>query len=140
MTKDKKPDYVVYDEATESYNAKLLPYSSSVSAPKITPPNVSSWKNGHIIGANQQFNAKFNAIKAEYEQLMEAFNYNDLVYSASFSFEPIVGETYFLYEGKKGGLFLSLIPPHQCTFNYQGTFTLGPDKMWIKEKNTEETK
>ena len=94
-----------------------------------------------VKGQRQYFREKLtNAIKAEYEQLMEAFNYNDLVYSASFSFEPIVGETYFLYEGKKGGLFLSLIPPHQCTFNYQGTFTLGPDKMWIKEKNTEETK
>jgi len=94
MKKEKKPDYVVFDEETQSYNSKLLPYSSSLSAPKITPPDVTSWKNTNIVSANNQFKAKYEAIQEEYKQMMESFEYNALVYNAKFNFEPIVGSSF----------------------------------------------
>jgi hypothetical protein len=132
MKKEKKPDYVVFDEETQAYNSKLLPYSSSVSAPKITPPDVTSWKNTNIVSANNQFKAKYEEIQREYHQMMQEFEYNKLVYSAKFNFEPIVGKTYHLYKSKDESTFLSLILPEECNFEHLGTFTLGPDKTWNK--------
>ena len=132
MKKEKKPDYVVFDEQTQSYNSKLLPYSSGVSAPKITPPDVTSWKNTNIVSANNQFKAKFEAIEEEYKQMMQEFEYNSLVYNAKFNFEPIVGKVYHLYKAKDESTFLSLILPNECNFNHLGTFKLSPDKTWEK--------
>ncbi|WP_350291938.1 DUF2452 domain-containing protein [uncultured Croceitalea sp.] len=132
MKKEKKPDYVVFDEKTQSYNSKLLPYSSGVSAPKITPPDVTSWKNTNIVSANNQFKAKYEAIQEEYKLMMEEFEYNTLVYNAKFNFEPIVGKIYHLYKAKDNSTFLSLILPNECNFNHLGTFKLGPDKTWKK--------
>lgn len=132
MKKEKKPDYVVFDEETQSYNGKMLPYSSSLSAPKITPPDVTSWKNSHIVSANNQFKAKYESIQKEYERMMQSYEYNDLVYGAKFNFEPIVGKTYHLYKAVDESTFLSLIAPTECNFDYLGSFTLGPDKIWEK--------
>lgn len=132
MKKDKKPDYVVFDEDSQTYNGKLLPYSSSVSAPKITPPDVTSWKNTNIVSANNQFKAKYESIQEEYKRMMQEFEYNNLVYSAKFNFEPIVGKEYHLYRSKDQSSFLSLILPKECNFEHLGTFKLGPDKTWEK--------
>ncbi len=132
MKKEKKPDYIVFNEETEEYHGKLLPYSSNVAAPKITPPDITSWKNSHIVSANNQFKAKYEAIQKEYNRMMQAYEYNDLVYSARFNFEPIVGKTYHLYRAKDERTFLSLIAPHECNFEHLGTFVLGPDKIWEK--------
>lgn len=132
MTKEKKPDYIVFDEETQSYNGKLLPYASGVGAPKITPPDVTSWKNTNIVSANNQFKAQYEAIQEEYKRLMEGFELNNLVYSAKFSFEPIVGKTYHLYRAKDESTFLSLILPNECTFEHLGSFTLGPNRTWEK--------
>ena len=132
MKKEKKPDYVVFDGETQSYHGKLLPYSSSVSAPKITPPDITSWKNSHIVSANNQFKAKYEAIQKEYNLMMQAYEYNDLVYGAKFNFEPIVGKIYHLYKANDESTFLSLIAPNECNFEHLGTFVLGPDKIWEK--------
>lgn len=132
MKKDKKPDHIVFDEESQTYNGKLLPYSSSVSAPKITPPDVTSWKNTNIVSANNQFKAKYESIQEEYKRMMQEFEYNNLVYNAKFNFEPIVGKVYHLYRSKDQSTFLSLILPHECNFEHLGTFKLGPDKTWEK--------
>ena len=132
MKKDKKPDHIVFDEESQTYNGKLLPYSSSVSAPKITPPDVTSWKNTNIVSANNQFKAKYESIQEEYKRMMQEFEYNNLVYNAKFNFEPIVGKVYHLYRSKDQSTFLSLIFPHECNFEHLGTFKLDPDKTWEK--------
>ncbi len=132
MEKEKKPDYVVFDEASQTYNAKLMPFATGLAAPKIVPPDVTSWKNTNIISANNQFKARHEAMQKEYQQMMEEFEYNNLIYNAKFSFEPIVGKTYHLYRSKDESAFLSLIAPQECTFEHLGTFALGPDKTWEK--------
>ncbi|MFS4468307.1 DUF2452 domain-containing protein [Maribacter sp. 2210JD10-5] len=132
MTKEKKPDSVVFDEETQAYHGKLMPYATGVFAPKITPPDVTSWKNTNIVSANNQFKAKYEAIQEEYKNLMAEFEYNSLVYNAKFNFEPIVGKTYHLYRSKDESTFLSLILPHECNFEHLGTFILAPDRTWQK--------
>ncbi|APZ45425.1 GTP-binding protein [Polaribacter reichenbachii] len=133
MKKDnKKPDLVVFNEETQQYDAALKPYGTSASSPVIQPLHTASWKNDGIQRVNKQFKSKFDEVKAQYEELMQKFHYNDLVYNAKFSFEPIFGEHYHLYNNKKNEPFLSIIAPEQCSFEYLGSFRLNTDKMWEK--------
>lgn len=127
---DKKPDNVVFDVETQKYDAALKPYATDVGAPVITTPDTVTWKNVNIDKVNKQVKAKYNELKAEYDALMEKFEYNNLIYNAKFNFEPIVGEIYHLYRDKKQQPFLSIIAPTQCRFDYVESFRLNADKMW----------
>ena len=128
----KKPDLVVFNEETEKYDASIKPYGTNSSAPAIKPLNTATWRNDGVDRVNKQFKSKFDEIAKEYQELMQQFEYNELVYNAKFSFEPIIGEDYHLYNNKKEEPFLSLIPPNQCNFNHLGSFRLNSQKMWEK--------
>ncbi|MEM8846207.1 MAG: DUF2452 domain-containing protein, partial [Bacteroidota bacterium] len=91
--KKKKPDNVVFNEEEQAYDAFLKPYATSLSSPKIQSNNLSPWKNSNIRKVNSSLKAEFDEVKAQYQQLMERYEYNNLVYAAKFSFQPIVGET-----------------------------------------------
>lgn len=127
---NERPDNVVYDEETQSYNAGLKPYATNVGAPRIETQDTITWKNVNIDKVNKQVKAKYDELKAEYDALMEKFEYNNLIYNAKFNFEPIVGETYHLYRDKNQEPFLSIIAPAQCNFDYVETFRLNADRMW----------
>ncbi|MBX2826986.1 MAG: DUF2452 domain-containing protein [Flavobacteriaceae bacterium] len=130
--KEKKPDQVVFNEEEQTYDASLKPYATGVGAPKITTPDTVAWKNTNIDKVNKQVKARYDELKAEFDALIEQFEYNNLVYQAKFNFEPIVGETYHLYKDSKEQSFLSLIDPTECNFNHLGSFRLNADKMWEK--------
>ncbi len=132
MTEKKKPDSVVYNTETEKYDAALKPYATSVGAPAITPTDTTAWKNRSINKVNHKIKTKYLELKAEYERMMQEFEYNNLILNANFSFEPIIGETYHLYLNKKDEHFLSLIAPEHCNFNYVGSFILNADQIWEK--------
>lgn len=128
--KKKKPDYIVFNEETDSYDAALKPYATSLGAPVITTNDTAAWKNANINKVNKQVKAKYDELKAQYDELIKEFEYNNLVYSAKFSFEPVVGEIYHLYKNKEKTPFLSIIAPSECSFEHVGTFRLTADKMW----------
>lgn len=132
MSKKKKPDSIVYNEEEQRYDAALKPYSTNLGAPAITTNDTVAWKNTNIHKVNKQVKAQYDELKAEFDSLMEKFEYNKLVYSAKFSFEPIVGEIYHLYRDLKNEPFLSIISPTECSFDHIGTFRLNADKMWEK--------
>ncbi|MEZ7498346.1 DUF2452 domain-containing protein [Flavobacterium sp. Arc3] len=128
--KSKRPDNVVYsDEA--GFNANILPYATNVGAPAIRVDDVVSWKSRGISNVNKEFENKFNELKMQYENLMEEYEWNELVYNAKFSFEPVVGEIYHLYRDAAGANFLSLIGPQEWNKEHIGTFKLNSDKKWI---------
>ena len=125
-----KPDNVVFSEQ-EGYYANLLPYSTNVGAPVIKLDDVVSWKNRGVNQVNKEFETKFNELKIQYINLMKECEWNEIVYNAKFSFEPVVGEVYHLYLGKDGSNFLSLIHPNDWNKEHIGTFKLNSDKKWI---------
>lgn len=127
---NKKPDNIVYSE-DKGYNASFLPYATSVGAPIIKVDDIVSWKSRGITNVNKEFENKFNELKNQYQKLMEEFEWNELVYSAKFAFEPVIGEIYHLYAGEDGINFLSLIGPNEWNKEYLGTFKLNSDKKWI---------
>ncbi|MEO6177071.1 MAG: DUF2452 domain-containing protein [Flavobacterium circumlabens] len=129
MKKD-KPDNIVFSEE-HGYNASLLPYATSVGAPVIKADDLAGWKSMGIHKVNKEFESKFNELKAQYQNLIEEFQWNELLYNARFSFEPIVGEIYHLYKDNNGVNFLSLIAPEEWNKEHVGTFRLNSDKKWV---------
>ncbi|WP_016988886.1 DUF2452 domain-containing protein [Flavobacterium sp. ACAM 123] len=126
----KKPDNVVYSD-DEGFNASVLPYGTNVGAPVIRMDDVVSWKSRGISNVNKQFESKFNELKIQYQNLMEEYEWNELVYNSKFSFEPVIGEIYHLYRDAAGLNFLSLIGPQEWNKEHIGTFKLNSEKKWI---------
>ena len=108
----KIPDNVVFDEKSKKYDAFLKPYATSFSAPKIELPNTVSWKKSHVTLANKQMKASFDELKKSFENLYAKYAHNELVYNAKFTFEPIVGEIYYLYKNNDGNFLSILKHPH----------------------------
>jgi len=123
MAKD-KPDNV-------ADNPGLLPYASNVGAPAIKPDDVDTWKNQKVVKTNHYFETRYNEIKEEYKKLIESYEWNKLVYESNFKFEPIKGETFYLYQ-RDVGLFLSLIEPEQWNQIFIGAFKLDSNDKWEK--------
>lgn len=124
MGKD-KPDMFAENKA-------IMPYGDNVSAPSIKPVNIVAYKQEKLIRTNAYFESRFNEIKTEYRQLLEAFKWNELVYSSDFRFEPIKGHTYHLYQKENTELFLSLIGPTEWNQIWIGSFVIDSNDKWIK--------
>lgn len=127
---NKKPDNIVYSEE-QGYIASLLPYATSVGAPVITTDDVVAWKSRGIHSVNKEFENKFQELQSAYQKLMDDYKWNELVYNAKFSFEPVIGETYHMYLGDDGIEFLSLIAPNEWNKEFIASFKLNSDKKWV---------
>ncbi len=125
-----KPDNIVFDEESNRYDASLKPYGTNVGAPAIKVGNTALWKNQHIQKVNHLFEAKHNELKLSFENMMQQFEYNNMVYNAKFNFEPVKGKIYHLYRDKNKFPFLSLIPPQECNFDFINSFRLNADMIW----------
>ncbi|NNK76771.1 MAG: DUF2452 domain-containing protein [Maribacter sp.] len=132
MTDKKKPDNVVFNTESQKYDAALKPYASNVGAPVIETTDTLAWKNRSINKINHKMQTKFLELKAEYGKMMREFEDNQRILSSSFSFEPIIGQVYHLYERDNGENFLSIIAPEQCNFKTLGSFHLNVDHIWEK--------
>jgi len=124
--KKKKPDQVVD-------NPGIMPYTTNVGAPAIRKEDIELWKQRAVVKVNHQLKTRFEELKKQYEQLVDEAYWNDLVYNAKYSFEPIIGETYHLYY-KNDEPFLSLISPDEWDKPFIGSFTLDTNNKWIKQR------
>jgi hypothetical protein len=127
--KKKYPDNIVYNYDTDEFDAKLKKYPTSVSAPSFKPLKVDK---GDSIKANKYFESRMAEIKEAYKKLVEEYNWTSLVYESTYSFQPLVGESYYLYQNKNKDLFLSLISPYEWKMEYLGTFKLMTNGKWEK--------
>jgi len=130
--KSKKPDNVVFDEDQERYDASVKPYGTDLAAPAIHFEDLGPWKRRGVSKVNATFSAEFQQLSEQYEELKARAEYNELVYASRFSFEPVVGNTYYLYRDKAGASFLSILSPEECNFDHLGSFRLEPNLEWIK--------
>lgn len=127
----KKPDVVVWDEE-KGYIAKLLEYGTSNSAPAIKLEDVEGWKQQAAIKVNHQLKTRYEELVEEARKLVDEYNWNEVVYTASYSFQPIVGQIYHLYIRNDETLFLSLISPSEWKQKFIATFKLDSTEKWIK--------
>ncbi|SNQ44764.1 DUF2452 domain-containing protein [Cellulophaga lytica] len=132
MKESKKPDNVVFNVENQKYDAALKPYATSVGAPVITTTDNIAWKNRSINKVNHKLEARYLELKAEYDAMLEQYEYNKLIFDAKFTFKPIVGQTYHLYKRENNESFLSIIKPNECNFNFIGSFYLNAELIWEK--------
>jgi len=134
MPEKKKPEIVVYNEETGTYDAALRPYATSVSAPKITTDDLTTWKNNYVKAFNHRSQAKFEELKNQYQTLLEEIQDNNRILDAEFNFEPNVGSVYHLYARAHKKPFLSLIEPDQCKFEHLGSYVLNHERIWQRHQ------
>ena len=130
--KNKHLDNVAWDNQKEKWVANILPYASNVGAPVIKPENIDSWRKRGVTKVNHHLETKFLELRNEYNKLVEEFKWNDLIYNAKFNFEPVIGETYYLYVGNDDKNFLSLIAPNEWDRKCLGSFHLTAEQKWVK--------
>jgi hypothetical protein len=129
--KKKLPDLVVYSEE-KGYYSKELTYGSNVGAPAIKLEDVIGWKKTQALVANKQFKSKYEELKEEFRRLVDEVSWNEFVYSSKYNFIPVMGETYYLYEKRDGGVFLSLIKPTEWPMKFLGATKLESTQKWIR--------
>ena len=127
--KKKYPDNIVYNEDLQKFDAHLKPYPTSVGSQGFEPIKLD---NIPSINANNFFKGRLNELKEEYKKLVEEYNWTKLVYEADYSFQPIVGHDYHLYEREDKSLWLSLISPDEWDKPYVGSFRLLTNGKWEK--------
>lgn len=127
--KKKKPDNVVWDEKQEEYIARLLPYASQASGPVIKIPNVDAFKQKGVEKVSKQFQTELEELKDKIKDFVKTASDTQKVYTAKFKFEPLVGETYYLYEGDHED-YLSLIAPNQWKKKFLGAYRLSSEYKW----------
>ena len=129
MKKKKYPDNIVYDYKLDKFDANVKPYPTSVGAPGFEPIKVDKSSG---VTANHYFESRLNELKEEYKKLIQEYNWTKLVYESSYSFQPVVGHAYHLYESKDKSLWLSLIGPDEWDQPYVGSFELLTNGKWQK--------
>ena len=136
MNSKKKPDNIVWDEETEKYNSSLLPYGTSVSAPAIVLDDVGAFKQRGVNKVQKTFSAKYQELVDEYNHLVDEVRLNEFIYNSRYSFEPVIGETYHLYEDKFGKYFLSLISPNEWNKIHVVSVRLNSEHKWVSIKES----
>jgi len=84
------------------------------------------------VKADKYFNSRLEELKREYESLLNEYDDTKLIYNSEYSFQPIVGETYYLYQKENGIYFLSIIKPSEWKQNHIGSFRLLNNGVWEK--------
>lgn len=111
----------------------FLPYPVSTLSPPIVPNDLTSFKSRGISQVERELRQKLEEIRETYLRTIDHFNWNKLVYEADIGFEPVVGETYHVYE-VSGRRLLSMIAPHQWSEKHLATVRLNVDRQWKIEQ------
>ncbi len=74
--------------------------------------------------------SKIDELRKQYQDTIELWEWNDYVDSFNISFEPVVGKTYYLYEGITK--FVSILTPQEFRKESLGATKLCADGYWVK--------
>lgn len=126
----KKPDRV-------ADNKMIMAYGDNIAAPAITLPDTKDYREVKVKEAQNKLKTRYEELEAEFKKLVETAADNELIYNASISFSPKVGEVYHLYRKEDGSTWVSMVGPDQWGPNYNfeflGSFRLATDSVWIRE-------
>ncbi|MCH7227602.1 DUF2452 domain-containing protein [Haloferula sp. A504] len=117
----------------EKPSSAYLPYPVSTLSPRIVPTDLSSFKSRGISEVERDLQQKLVQLRETYLEAIDHFNWNKLVYESEISFEPVVGETYHLYESR-GRRMLSMIAPDEWPMKHLASLRLNVDRQWQVEK------
>lgn len=127
---DKLPDSFVVDRFIKSY-------PTEIGSQPFEPDNVELFRLDKTNKLKHHYLTKFEELKNQYISFMEDIKLNERLYKAKYSFQPIVGQNYYLYATSETGDFLSIISPSEWgkrKFELVGTFQLQTDGRWFEIK------
>lgn len=106
----------------EIYHRQLsvLPYSSTVSGAAVVPNESGIIRHKSLTAMEEQTNMQLQQIRQQIEllalqaqEIQRRKELSQLIYAADLRFEPVVGQTYYLYETKDNVHLLSMIGPKE---------------------------
>ena len=130
----KKPDSVAWSEEKGKYISSVLPYATSVGGPVIKLDDVAFFKEKGTNRVQKTFSAKYQELVDQYNELIDEVKLNELIYNSKFSFEPVIGEIYYLYVRNNGQYFLSLIKPSEWNMTHVVSVRLNSEHKWVSIK------
>jgi hypothetical protein len=110
----------------------LMTYPHHVAAPKIEPVDLSAFNSLQAHKVTKSLQKRTEEITKLILQLQEDYTTNLQLYSATRSFEPVLGNVYHLYEKTDGTHFLSLISPNEWRQKYLYSGSLNSDGTWSR--------
>jgi hypothetical protein len=131
---DKLPDSFVVDRYSKTY-------PTEIGSQPFRPDEIELFKLDKTNNLKHYYVSKFDELKKEYNKLMEDIQINETIYQAKYTFQPTVGQNYYLYLNDDDEKFLSIISPNEWgrrKFEYLGTFQLQTDGRWFEIKNENE--
>lgn len=140
MSKDSFVNPINKDKVAE--NPGLLPYAHTAGGAVIKPEDMGKVKGRSIVAMRQQTDRQMGQLYEQMEVLARQANLlsqrkeiSERIYEASMGFEPIINQTYYLYEKENATDLLSLIAPNEWgrSFKYSrflATCLLLADHTW----------
>ena len=117
------------DGADPAARGNFLAYPASRLGAKIVPQDLTSFKTRGITKVERELQQELVELRERYLAVIDSFNWNKLIYESHYRFEPIIGETYYLYD-VEGRHTLSMIAPEQWHQRWVGSFRLNSDARW----------
>jgi hypothetical protein len=125
-----RPDGTPYRNR-ELYHRQLsvLPYSASVSGAVVKANEEGVIRYKALTAMEEQTNMQLNQIRQQIEllalqaqEIQKRKELSMLIYNAKLSFQPVIGQRYYLYERADGSHFLSMISPKEWGGMASGKF------------------
>ena len=118
MTDEPEDIYIDYDKIAQMPG--LLPYAHTVGGAVIKPDDMGKIKGRAVTAMRQQTDMQMAQIYKQMELLAEQarkirdrVEVSERIYSAAVGFEPLIGQTYYMYQRKDGTDLLSLVAPQE---------------------------
>jgi Protein of unknown function (DUF2452) len=130
-------------------NPGLLPYAHTAGGAVIRPEDLGKAKGRSVTAMRQQTDRQMNQLYEQMEVLArqakllaQRKEISERIYDAAMGFEPIINETYYMYERDTGEDLLSLVAPNEWgrSFKYSRFLAkclLLADHTWDVEYNEE---
>ena len=145
MVEDPFLNPIIPDKVAETPG--LLPYAHTAGGAVIKPDDMGKVKGRSVLAMRQQTDRQMNQLYEQMEVLArqakllaERKEISERIYDAAMGFEPIISETYYLYEKEDGSDLMSLVAPEEWgrSFKYSrylAKVKLLADHTWEVEYN-----
>lgn len=108
------------DKDKVAENPGLLPFPHTIGSAVIRPEDMGKVKGRAVSAMRQQTERQMQQLYRQMQLLADQANeikrrveVSERIYEAGMSFEPIIGQTYYLYERNDGSDFVSMIAPQE---------------------------
>lgn len=120
----KIPDSFVPDRKSKEY-------PTEIGSQKFSSDDIALFKLESAQKVKKYYTQKFNELSSQYELLLSEISINEMIFNSKINFEPIVGETYYLYKSDTKN-YLSIISPDEWNkqSSFIGKFQLLSDGRW----------